>query len=276
MMIQTNISRNKQRTIDFFYENGTDIKKICELQDILYYDLVLYIIKRYGIQKYEDLIIKERINDNKVLVVSDTHIGSTYENLEMIEVAYQFAREHNITSIIHCGDLIHSNLQDVNGKYVDQFRQLHHLIDHYPYIEGITTYIILGNHDYNTFHAPNTFLLNILKERNDFNILGHKQAYISWNGINISIHHESKHPIVLPFVPHKLSFHGHSHHLYNCNDSVLKIPALCDKFFEKSAYPGFVLGYINQEDVCLESFKINNGIESTGIALKKSLSLVKK
>lgn len=84
-------------------------------------------------------------------VVSDTHLGSIAERLDLMEVAYNDFAKQGITKVFHCGDLSdgfrqyksHMNYVKVYGD----LGQAVHVIQKYPNRKGITTYFILGNHD---------------------------------------------------------------------------------------------------------------------------------
>jgi predicted phosphodiesterase len=86
-------------------------------------------------------------------IVSDTHLGSAECHLEDLHAAYDLMVEEGIETIYHPGDLVAGI-----GVYRHQHRDLApyaHTFDeqvafakeNYPKRDGITTYIISGNHD---------------------------------------------------------------------------------------------------------------------------------
>lgn len=86
-------------------------------------------------------------------VVSDTHLGSAECHLADLNAAYDLMADEGIETIYHPGDLVAGI-----GVYRHQHRDLApdaHTFDeqvafateHYPRRDGITTYIISGNHD---------------------------------------------------------------------------------------------------------------------------------
>lgn len=85
-------------------------------------------------------------------VISDTHMGSEYFALEELEKAYQIFKERGITKVYHAGDLTEglkkSRMETfLNNVAIGFDAQLKYVIDNYPKIDGITTYVISGNHD---------------------------------------------------------------------------------------------------------------------------------
>lgn len=84
-------------------------------------------------------------------LVSDTHLCSIAERLDVVEMAYNFFALRGIKQVFHCGDLTdgwneyrnHISFVKVHG---DQDQALY-FIKKFPRIEGITTYAIGGNHD---------------------------------------------------------------------------------------------------------------------------------
>lgn len=83
--------------------------------------------------------------------VSDTHLASIAERLDLVEEAYDEFVRRGIKVVIHTGDLTdgfnsykyHINFVKVHGDQA----QAKYAIDNYPRRKGITTYVISGNHD---------------------------------------------------------------------------------------------------------------------------------
>lgn len=84
-------------------------------------------------------------------MISDSHLGSVAERLDVLNDAYDEFARRGITKVFHCGDLTdgfdeyrgHINFVKVHG---DQPQALY-AIQKYPRRKGITTYVIGGNHD---------------------------------------------------------------------------------------------------------------------------------
>jgi len=81
--------------------------------------------------------------------VTDTHLCSVAERLDIMEAAYSEFARLGITTVFHTGDLSdgwfeyrgHHNFVKVVG---DQ-EQAKYVVNHYPKRKGITTYVIGGN-----------------------------------------------------------------------------------------------------------------------------------
>ena len=79
--------------------------------------------------------------------VSDTHLASHFERLDVLEAAYDRFAELGITSVYHAGNIV-----DGQSQY-NQFHlyahgvtdQANYCLDHYPQRPGITTYFITGD-----------------------------------------------------------------------------------------------------------------------------------
>lgn len=91
----------------------------------------------------------------KLGLVSDTHLCSDAERLDLIEKAYTRFSEEGIKTVIHAGDITdgwevyRGHVQHV--KVGGAMKQAHYAIKYYPKREGIRTFYIGGNHDLKSF-----------------------------------------------------------------------------------------------------------------------------
>lgn len=84
-------------------------------------------------------------------LISDTHLGSIGERLDLLKWAYDTFAARGIKQVFHCGDVTdgwdeyrgHVNFVKVYGSAPQAIR----VIKSYPQREGIMTYMIGGNHD---------------------------------------------------------------------------------------------------------------------------------
>lgn len=84
-------------------------------------------------------------------LISDTHLGSVAERLDILNEAYDYFEKKGIKQVFHCGDMTdgmkqyrsHINYVKVFGDMPQAIR----VIKSYPKREGIKTYVINGNHD---------------------------------------------------------------------------------------------------------------------------------
>lgn len=87
-------------------------------------------------------------------VVSDTHIGSREQALDELHTTYAEFEARGIDTVLHAGDLVAGvgiyRGQVANGLLPGMHtykEQVDYATEVYPLIDGITTYIIAGNHD---------------------------------------------------------------------------------------------------------------------------------
>jgi predicted phosphodiesterase len=113
-----------------------EVEGIFELQDLLPSSRV--VMKDFS-----------RVSDpiTKIGVISDTHIGSKSQRLDMNEMAYEKFANEGITDVFHAGNIIDGYRESINADEV-LFRnctdQCYYLMDMYPEREGITTHFITG------------------------------------------------------------------------------------------------------------------------------------
>ena len=266
-----NYTEMEKALITGLYYQNISIPEICRMLKMEYYE-VLYIISKFekDNQKIINMVACESIDDSKLIAIADTHVGSLLENMEYIHTTYSYARKNKVKKILHLGDLIQSTYKPVSSKYANQEKQIEHLINDYPSLKGIETYIVLGNHDYNTF-SKHPELLEMVQEREDFHVLGFYKAYIDWRGNIISLSHRTaKYKIHIPNVPRLFDLKGHSHKL-SIQRNYIHVPTLSDDI-KDDAKPGFILleQTPNQVDIYSKEL-IDDKIKSRGKVLTKKL-----
>jgi len=83
----------------------------------------------------------------KIGVVSDTHLASKYERLDVLTAAYDLFEKEGISTVYHCGNLIDGYKERINANDVkcrNVTDQAYYCASYYPQKEGITTYFISG------------------------------------------------------------------------------------------------------------------------------------
>ena len=125
------------------------------------------------------------LGEFKFLLISDTRLGSKYQQLSELNNLYQIADNLGINTVIHCGNLsaglypIKSPYADTN--FVDDTQgQIDYIVDNYPYIEGITTYFITGKTD-NQHLTKNGINIGrrIEQQREDMKYLGNNSCTVN-------------------------------------------------------------------------------------------------
>lgn len=214
------------------------------------------------------------IDDNKLIVISDTHFGSTFQNYRYLDLLYEFASKYGYKNILHGGDLIQGEIPPTIDGLSRANIQALDVISNYPYDKNINNYILLGNHDH-FIYKNIAGALKILEQRKDINLLGIRYAYINWYNHLISISHhvkKSKYKLDFPKAESLINFHGHRHELH-INDSHVFLPTLSDdikRYDQKPNYPGFLTGEIIDDQVNINSYFIeDNTIVDNGLVLQR-------
>ena len=86
----------------------------------------------------------------KLLMISDTHLASKYDRLDILRYLYNEAEDRGVNYVLHSGDLC----EGVSGRQQQQYElkelsytgQRDYVIDKYPKSD-IPTYLVSGNHD---------------------------------------------------------------------------------------------------------------------------------
>lgn len=126
--------------------------------------------------------------EGSVGLISDTHLCSNAERLDIVNHAYDTFASRGIKVVLHSGDWMdgvdvyrgHSN----NIKVYGDMAQAKYLIDKYPRREGLTTYGISGNHDLSTYLKTGNDMMSLVVNgfryegrdiagRDDLKYLGH-------------------------------------------------------------------------------------------------------
>ncbi len=177
------------------------------------------------------------------LVISDTHLGNIYENIEMLNKVYKYAEDQNIRYIFHLGDMIEGpaleNQSPARIKRLDIHDQVDFVTRNYPKSDNVTTLYILGNHDYRCLQEGIDISKIISNRRLDMHFLGYKNSQVNIGNRTVLLHHpfnivhdqkyddEIKELYLRPEFD--LVLRGHTHHngIYtNEMDSiVLNVPA---------------------------------------------------
>jgi predicted phosphodiesterase len=99
-------------------------------------------------------------------VITDTHIGSVAERLDILNYAYERFEEVGIKEVFHLGDVTdgfksypgHMQFVKVYGANPQVIRT----IETYPKKKGVTTYMIAGNHDMDSYKLDKVDRLGLI------------------------------------------------------------------------------------------------------------------
>jgi len=126
--------------------------------------------------------------------VSDTHLCSKYERLDVLNAAYKVFRKEGITAVLHSGDILAGERMYRGQEYelhtIGATDQARYVIDKYPKFQGITTYFITGNHDLSHWKRSQIDVgMFIYGKRDDLVYLGQEEADIEIGGVKIRLIH---------------------------------------------------------------------------------------
>ena len=188
----------------------------------------------------------------QILVVSDTHIGNKQQQLHLLNELYKEAHNRNIDKALHVGDLVDGDYSSHRKEHPYQVflhgfdEQADYVCNMYPYVDGLTTYYILGSHD-ETHQKNGGARINtwLSKVRNDMVFLGQDKGNFNLNGVNIFLDHPGGgSSSALSYQPQKriegfdsgskpnIHLIGHYHKSYYFlyrNVHCIEVPALCAK-----------------------------------------------
>lgn len=124
------------------------------------------------------------VEDVEFLVISDTHFCQKGQQLAFVNHIYDEAVRRGIKRVYHVGDISDGYYKNRPEQIYDLFaigadEQKDYIVTNYPRREGITTYLIIGNHD-ETHIRNGGFNIGkaISQERPDIQYLGIGHAKI--------------------------------------------------------------------------------------------------
>ena len=216
------------------------------------------------------------IGDNRVLIISDTHFGSEYENYKYIDLVYDYAINNGINYILHTGDFMQGTVKPVISSCQIVEDQILYVLNNYPYDENIKNYILIGNHDYYIFRKDDN-IITYFDERKDLDFLGYRKVYVNWCNNLISLSHElRKTKIDVPRLETLIKFVGHRHELHIENNTIYT-PTLSDdiKYYENNYdnYPSFLEATIDDEVLNVYNYPIiDNKINSKKLVFERKIN----
>ena len=242
-MVRKSISLIKhQDEIVDKYLTGYTIPEILKKHNITHNEF-LAIMEAKSAPLSKRHLSKTTIENDQIIIIGDTHIGSKKENFDYIDSTYAFAEKNNIHNIVHLGDLFQAGINPVKKEYQDPDNQFAYFQKRYPKSDSVKTHILFGNHDLKLLDKEDEYL-RVLSSRKDFDVLGFKRAYLTWGKHLISLYHEVRHYHVnIPNVDTTIHLEGHKH-AYSEKGKTITVPSLSDDmkyYFDSISEPGFLL-----------------------------------
>lgn len=128
-----------------------------------------------------------------LLLISDTHLCSKYDRLDILRYLYDKAEDRGIKYILHSGDFTdgRSNRPEhiYELKETSYEEQVDYCVDKYPTFSG-KTYVISGNHDDWWYKSTGSEIVKaIAKRRDDIVYLGSDVADLKIGKLKIRLFH---------------------------------------------------------------------------------------
>jgi predicted phosphodiesterase len=148
--------------------------------------------------------------------LSCTHFGSIHEDIAVTKAIYDWFDQEGVKQVFHCGDMTEGckmragQEHEIHKHGADD--QVKWAVEQYPYIKGINTFLISGNHD--AAHMKNggsDVCLRMADLRDDISYLGMDEArfVVNRNGQDRDIAIDLLHPgggssYALSYKPQKI------------------------------------------------------------------------
>lgn len=148
----------------------------------------------------------------KFLLISDLHFGNEFENLGLIDRAYNYCIKNGINIILCGGDFIDGSFSRSPQKITDLYNQIEYFINNYPQDKRILTFGVAGDHDFSVLKKASLDFIEICNNcRHDIIIGGYNNAEINIKNDKIHLFHNvfggkmssTKAPIILRGHTHK-------------------------------------------------------------------------
>ena len=197
--------------IYYMVKKKKSLKAICEELELKDYEIVGLVTmmaqEGYNIDYVNGEIILRRVPKQnadvyevpynlehlKLLLISDTHLCSKYDRLDILRYLYDKAEDKGIKHILHSGDF--TDGKSHRPEHIYELKehsyegQVDYCVDKYPTFSG-STYVIQGNHDDWWYKSAGSEIVkSIAKERDDIVYLGADVADLKIGNLKIRLFH---------------------------------------------------------------------------------------
>ena len=204
---------NKEICDKIYYmtKKGRSFKEICEQLGLKDYEIVglvtLMSREGYNIDFIDGEIVLRKVPKRnqdtyeipynlehlKLLLISDTHLCSKYDRLDILRYLYDKAEDKGVKHILHSGDF--TDGRSTRPEHIYELRepsyagQVEYCVEKYPKFSG-NTYAIQGNHDDWWYKSTGSEILkSIAKDRDDIKYLGADSADLKIGKLKIRLFH---------------------------------------------------------------------------------------
>lgn len=157
-----------------------------------YVDGELVKLKR-PLQNNDIYIVPNNIEHLKLLLISDTHLCSKYDRLDILRYLYDKANDIGVKHVLHSGDF--TDGKSNRPEHIYELKehsyegQVDYCVDEYPRFDG-KTYVISGNHDNWWYKSTGSEIVkSISNKRDDIVYLGADVADMKIGKLKIRLFH---------------------------------------------------------------------------------------
>lgn len=137
-----------------------------------------------------DIITSPEDQEIEAVVISDLHLGSVDERVDLLNKVYDYCIKNNIHTILNAGDIIDGMCGTGEKIHNNIFEQIEYAIKMYPFDKSILNYTVLGNHDFNSLFSSGKDLALVLQNyRHDIIPVGYGTAEINIKNDKIVLRH---------------------------------------------------------------------------------------
>lgn len=147
-------------------------------------------LKKLNENVNKTIITDNQENNMKFLLISDLHFGNEFENLGLIDRAYNYCIKNGINIILCGGDFIDGSFSKSPQKITDLYDQIEYFIKNYPQDKNILTFGVAGDHNFSTLKRASLDIIEICNNRrHDIIIGGYNNAEINIKNDKIHLFH---------------------------------------------------------------------------------------
>lgn len=147
-------------------------------------------LKKLNENVNKTIITDNQENNMKFLLISDLHFGNEFENLGLIDRAYNYCIKNGINIILCGGDFIDGSFSKSPQKITDLYDQIEYFIKNYPQDKNILTFGVAGDYDFSTLKRASLDIIEICNNRrHDIIIGGYNNAEINIKNDKIHLFH---------------------------------------------------------------------------------------
>ena len=197
--------------IKYLVKKKKSLQEICSLLELKDYEVIgiIELLKQDGhlvdyvngevialkhpVKTNDVYQIPSQLNEMRLLLISDTHLCSKYDRLDILRYLYSKADDLGVKHVLHSGDFTDGRSNRPEHMYelkeLSYDGQVDYCVDKYPAFSG-KTYVIQGNHDNWWYKSTGSEIVkSISKKREDIVYLGADVADMRIGKLKIRLFH---------------------------------------------------------------------------------------